>query len=157
LAGLARRRADEAALLEQGDYGRAGRAPSTSNLATDIEAYQADLAALGLYRGAVDGIPGPATQAAVIAFQKSAPELKVDGVVGPATRAALRRAVEKKRATIAIPAAGAAVTAAIAVSSSNFLPAIAIGLASIAVLALIFAAWRKRGVLISALSRKEGP
>jgi GH24 family phage-related lysozyme (muramidase) len=157
LAGLARRRADEAALLERGDYGSAAPAPSTSILAADVRAYQADLAALGLYRGAVDGIAGPATEAAVIAFQKSAPELKVDGVVGPATRAALRRAVEKKRATIAIPAAGAAVTAAIAVSSSNFLPAIAIGLASIAVLALIFAAWRKRGVLISALSRKEGP
>jgi hypothetical protein len=93
----------------------------------------------------------------VFAFQKSEPTLKVDGIVGPATRAALRRAVEKKRATIAIPAAGVAVTAAVAQSFATLTPALAAGLASIAVLVLLFAAWRRRGVLISAFAGKERP
>ena len=99
LAGLVRRRAEEAALLEHGDYGRAARGMrSVSNVAADIETYQSDLATLGFYKGGVDGVAGPATQTAVIAFQKSEPALKVDGFVGPATRAALQRAVAKKRA-----------------------------------------------------------
>lgn len=167
LAGLARRRAAEATLLERGDYGtETNGSPSASGLAADIAAYQSDLAALGMYKGAIDGIAGPATQAAVIVFQKSEPALKVDGVVGPATRAALQRAVASKRATVAIPAAGAAVAATIgtaqtidgqALSFSGLLPAFGAGLASIALLALLFAAWRNRGVLFSAIVRKERP
>jgi lysozyme len=156
LAGLARRRADEAALLEYGDYGDTGRPTAASDVRADIIAYQSALATLDLYKGAIDGIAGQATLAAVIAFQKSMPELKVDGIVGPATRAALQRAVEKKRATIAIPAAGAAVGTALAASSGSFVLAIAAGLVSVAVLAVLFAAWRKRGVLVSALPRKAG-
>ena len=116
--------------------------------------------------GGIDGVAGPATQTAVIAFQKSEPALKVDGIVGPATRAALQRAVAKKRATSIIPAAGAAVTAAVgaaqtateqAMSVGGLMPAVGAGLASIALLALLFAAWRNRGVLFSAIARKERP
>jgi lysozyme len=153
--------------MEHGDYGRAaGDSPSASNLAADIKAYQSDLTALGLYKGTIDGIAGPATQAAVIAFQKSEPALKVDGIVGPATRAALQRAVAKKLATAIIPAAGAAVTATVGatqaatghtMSMGGLLPALGAGLASIAMIALLFAAWRNRGVLFSAIARKERP
>lgn len=50
---------------------------------------QAKLLLLGLYNGDVDGIPGPATQAAIKAFQKKM-GLGVDGIVGPATTKALR-------------------------------------------------------------------
>jgi hypothetical protein len=53
----------------------------------EVEALQADLARAG-YALVVDGIFGPATQAAVVAFQRSA-GLAADGIVGPATRGAL--------------------------------------------------------------------
>jgi murein DD-endopeptidase MepM/ murein hydrolase activator NlpD len=54
----------------------------------DVAALQVALRARGLYAGAVDGIAGPATAAAVRAFQAQA-GLAVDGVAGPATHAAL--------------------------------------------------------------------
>jgi peptidoglycan hydrolase-like protein with peptidoglycan-binding domain len=45
---------------------------------------QSDLATLGFYHGSIDGVYGPATTAAVKAFQK-ANGLPVDGIVGPDT------------------------------------------------------------------------
>jgi peptidoglycan hydrolase-like protein with peptidoglycan-binding domain len=55
-----------------------------------IAALQVTLRARGIYGGAVDGIPGPRTTAAVRRFQRRA-GLVVDGVAGPRTRAALGR------------------------------------------------------------------
>ncbi len=51
---------------------------------------QERLQALGFLQGAVDGVFGPATQAAVIAAQQEF-QLEPDGVVGPATWTALLR------------------------------------------------------------------
>jgi hypothetical protein len=42
-------------------------------------------------------------------------------------------------------------------SMGGLLPALGAGLASIAMIALLFAAWRNRGVLFSAIARKERP
>lgn len=53
----------------------------------EVESLQADLGRVG-HALAVDGIFGPATQAAVVAFQRAA-GLAADGIVGPATRDAL--------------------------------------------------------------------
>ncbi|HBT65970.1 MAG TPA: peptidase M14 [Ruminococcaceae bacterium] len=57
---------------------------------TDVMEIQATLQKLGLYRGALDGIFGPQTQQAVIAFQQNF-GLTPDGVVGPNTYRALER------------------------------------------------------------------
>jgi GH24 family phage-related lysozyme (muramidase) len=157
LAGLARRRADEAELLETGEYGLKVGTRAASDLIEDIKAYQTSLANLGFYRGKVDGVAGQVTLAAVVAFQKSEPSLKADGIVGPATRAALDRAVEKKRATVLISTGGAVIGAAGAASSSDVLIPIIAALGACALLALLFAAWRRRGVLLSAPPQKDRP
>jgi murein DD-endopeptidase MepM/ murein hydrolase activator NlpD len=54
-----------------------------------VAVLQATLQSRGLYAAAVDGLRGPATEAAVRAAQRRA-GLAVDGVVGPRTRRALR-------------------------------------------------------------------
>ena len=63
-------------VLRQGMYGPA------------VTRVQEVLKELGFYQGAVDGVFGPGTEAAVMNFQRST-ELAADGVVGPATWQAL--------------------------------------------------------------------
>lgn len=53
-----------------------------------VEGLQTRLQALGVFRGAIDGVFGPETQAAVEAAQRML-QLEPDGVVGPATWIAL--------------------------------------------------------------------
>lgn len=63
---------------------------------------QADLQLAGFYTdGTLDGVFGPGTEAAIMAFQRSA-GLKDDGYAGPATLAALAEAV-KPKPTLIIP------------------------------------------------------
>lgn len=109
LAGLVRRRKEEAALIETGRYGeqRIGASPARSETVAEILEYQEQLKALGYDVGVPDGIVGPKTVAAVRAFQTTA-GLKVDGAVGPATRAALIRALDTKRGGQAAGGAGGA-------------------------------------------------
>jgi hypothetical protein len=59
---------------------------------TQVKVLQRALARLGFFKGTVDGDYGPATQAAVNAFQTSN-GLTADGVVGPATLTALTTAL----------------------------------------------------------------
>src|SRR4051812_25396525 len=56
--------------------------------AASVRAVQAQLRALGFYRGATDGVWGPATGAALESFQRGR-GLMPDGQLGPATVAAL--------------------------------------------------------------------
>lgn len=56
---------------------------------------QQELADVGCYSGGIDGVFGPQTDAAVVAFQ-TASGLDVDGELGPETEAALKQAVAKK-------------------------------------------------------------
>ena len=66
-------------------------APASARAAGDpaIAALQSALRARGLYAGAIDGVRGPATSAAVVRAQRHA-ALAADGIVGPLTRRALR-------------------------------------------------------------------
>src|SRR5438045_1913303 len=64
--------------------------PAAGAGGSPVAALQVGLSARGLYAGTIDGVAGPRTTAAVLAFQRRA-HLPVDGVVGPRTRAALGR------------------------------------------------------------------
>jgi hypothetical protein len=57
----------------------------------DVLAVQERLIVLGYDPGVCDGVYGPATAAAVTAFQRTC-KIEVDGIVGPRTRKALRSA-----------------------------------------------------------------
>lgn len=66
---------------------------SAATIAFDKEIQQ-ELIDVGCYTGADDGIIGPETDAAIVAFQKAA-GLEVDGELGPETEAALTKAVDE--------------------------------------------------------------
>ncbi|MEL7566937.1 MAG: peptidoglycan-binding protein [Dehalobacterium sp.] len=61
-----------------------GRILSVGDSGDDVRQVQNQLQVLGYYRGDVDGVFGPLTQAAVIAFQNDQ-NLDPDGIVGPLT------------------------------------------------------------------------
>jgi lysozyme len=159
-AGLVRRRADEARLLERGDYGKPVAAGSAQP-AAEVKAWQGQLAKLGFYRGKIDGVDGPLSEAAVREFQAKS-GLTVDGIVGPATRAALIRAIEANAAIKATAATGgggaiggaaqtgpASPTAPDAAASTDALFwIVGLGLAASIATALLFLIWRYRGVIL---------
>ena len=69
-----------AATLKLGDHGN------------PVEQLQRALGSLGYTTGTIDGVFGPSTERALVAFQ-TAHHLSPDGVLGPATRAALLNAL----------------------------------------------------------------
>jgi lysozyme len=158
VAGLARRREAEARQIFAGDYGDIAKpAPAID----EVRAWQADLAALRFYTGAIDGIAGPETEAAVLAYQQSHPDLVADGTVGPATRASLARDVAaRKRLGEAVGAAiGGALTsggaAAAAGAGHPLLFATVVGLALL-LAAGGFVVMRYRSELMRALLQPQG-
>lgn len=156
LPGLVRRRQAEARLIFDGAYGGAHEAS-----ADEVEAWQADLAALGFYAGEIDGLAGPRSKAAVIAYQQSHPDLVADGVVGPATRASIardlaaRRAASGAGAAIAVGGAAAAAASEAAGAAHPLLHAgiVAAGLAAIAAAILL---WRYGPELYRIVTRRKG-
>jgi lysozyme len=153
LTGLVRRRAAEARLLENGDYGCDGAAAAA---VTDVIEYQRQLATLGFYGGTIDGVAGPATVAAVRQFQQTS-GLVPDGIVGPATRAALGRAVEAKAAGKAVAATGGggivggAAQSAVQTAGSDWHAVFTVagwGLACAAAALGLVLLWRYRGVIL---------
>lgn len=150
------RRKDEARLLIDGIYGPMidvaappppGANPAESTHPDDVLAYQRQLATLGFYHGILDGAATPATKEAVLAYQKSHPDLVDDGIVGPATRASLARDVAAK----ALPAKTGGAVAAVALAGTGAIAAtghpwiwVAIGAASLVAVAVVFAIVRGR-------------
>jgi hypothetical protein len=121
-----------------------------------VRALQGDLATLGFYGDALDGIAGPATIAAVTAYQRSHPALAVDGIAGPATRAAIARDLAARRRALgtAGAVAGAGVAAKAAGGGTAWM--IAVPLIVLVVLGAILVL-RYRGELLRLLQRKKGP
>jgi hypothetical protein len=100
LAGLVRRRKEEADLLLKGDYGR-GIGFSTFRETTqvakadpDLLEYQKKLTKLGYAVGAADGWMGPNTAKAIKDFQETDPYLINDGILGRGTMASIDRKIE---------------------------------------------------------------
>lgn len=169
LAGLQRRRREEAALLLDGVYhgvsGAVARTRSAGWTLEQIQFAQKMLNTLGYKAGTVDGVIGPRTTAAVRRYQAAHPDLVVDGIMGPATFAQLQREADlRKKAAGAVvggsAGAGAGVGAGEAAPEPVVLPdgtpveAIDLGFwgdvlvgvsitAAVAVLAWL--AWRYRG------------
>ncbi len=111
LAGLVSRRLDEAELISIGDYTIGRPRPASADPMADgmlvrgergeaVRRLQSDLQAAGFYTdGTLDDVFGPGTEAAVMAFQRSA-GLKDDGYAGPLTLAALAEAIKPKPAPV---------------------------------------------------------
>lgn len=106
LAGLVRRRKEEALLLEKGIYTGVGAEtkatgpvdPMADGVLARRESGPAvaqlirDLHALGYYDGRLDDVFGPGTEAAVMEFQRRN-GLTVDGIAGPVTLKAIAAAL----------------------------------------------------------------
>ncbi len=154
IAGLVRRREAEARLIFEGTYRTIAPA---ARVDPAVLAYQKQLAALGFYRGALDGVRGPVTKAAVVAYQKSHPDLVADGIVGPATRASLARDMALRTSGVAASTgvAATAAIAAVAAPSDAFFWAAGAGLAALAVAALALAV-RYRGELARLFNQAIG-
>lgn len=116
LPGLIRRRQEEARLIEVGDYGSGtfptfeGTTEKETGKGDDIlREYQVKLRELGYDPGALDGLRGPKTEAAVRAFQRDHPQLLEDGILGRATMAQIDRVADLRRKAASQPAAAGAV------------------------------------------------
>ena len=110
IGGLVNRRNAEKALIFDGHYSKAKEHRS------DLQEYQKKLKQLGFNPGAADGVNGKNTKAAVLAFQKTHPQLNNDGILGRATKAAIDRSLDlgkKSKQGSAGAAAGAAGTVAV--------------------------------------------
>ncbi|MEP4031817.1 peptidoglycan-binding protein [Roseibium polysiphoniae] len=161
LPGLVRRRKDEADLLLDGSYGSfASGSPTTGSRSADIDQAlklaQQHLAQLGYRPGSADGLDGPKTRHAVLAFQRDHPPLAIDGRVGPATRSALRRKIEQGTSLRASGLTCAGTAAALRTSGVDWERVLIAGGVVLALSLLIGLAWRYRGKLL-AWARRKAP
>lgn len=169
LAGLVRRRSEEARLLEHADYGSSGKtvgtavAPSVSSGEEAVKLYQSQLAKLTYWTGAIDGRKTEELDRAVRRFQMDH-DLNPDGVVGPATRSALQRAAGKGVAGKVVAGGGMAAAAGAAVVDQldgagdgiSWGLVAGLGLGAIVLLLALWLAWRYRGVITGWVAKITG-
>jgi len=110
LPGLVRRRKEEAELVLH-DYGKIYQIPVKKNMNNFLRRHDegqlvakliTDLATLGYYDQRIDDIFGPATEKAVMEFQRSN-GLDRDGVVGPLTAKAIQDRLADLRTSSTVP------------------------------------------------------
>lgn len=146
LNGLIKRRLAEAALLQHGEYGlvQAAAAPEPGS---DILSLQRQLKGLGHDPGPLDGVWGSRTRTAVRSFQRANPPLAVDGVPGPATSAALSRAMAARNGTGLVGALSLVAGAGLVSSEVSVLTASAVAgvLGAVSLAGLLI--WTHRGGL----------
>ncbi len=153
VTGLVTRRAAEARLILDGNYGATVRPPADPDRyariappVDDPEAIRRGLIALGYKPG---GAPGPILKAAVLAFQRDH-DLTPDGIVGRATKATIDRALAVRRKAGASVGAGGVAAAASQAPAAETLaePGIMLAVAvAIAAVALAVTAWRYRDIV----------
>lgn len=155
LAGLARRRREEANLFLNGNYagvtsskpeGAPREATPTAPRTPDpvVKEAQEILTSKGFNPGAIDGWMGEKTKAAIIAYQKAHPHLVADGILGPATLSQLRRDAGLLKDAVMKGAGSAVGSGALAFAAGLPWGWIAAG---VAVLVVGYVAYRKRDVL----------
>jgi lysozyme len=149
LPGLVRRRKEEADLFEYGRYPHGYKASKTIDPRPDEEVKEAQekLKKLGHNPGAIDGIMGPKTKAAVLAYQKFHPHLVNDGILGPATIAQLKRDIDAAKDFVTKGSGAAAVTTVTGVVAGlSWQTIIVVALVGI-VIGVLYAGWRYRDIL----------
>lgn len=149
LAGLVRRRKEEAHLFLTGEYAGIGEGvqrdfnSQPSKPDPVVKEAQEALTRFGFDPGKIDGSMGRRTKAAVLAYQKTHPHLTNDGIIGPATLAQLRRDAVAAKETLT-QGGGLSVASTLGAFFSG-LPWGFIALAVVA-LALVWFGWRYRDV-----------
>lgn len=168
LKGLVTRRAEEAKLFLTGNYGSAGYPrfePADKVVAATsdpiLRKYQGHLKTLGFYKGAIDGLRGPKTTAAVRAFQQAHPQLVMDGILGKATMAQIDRVMDLRRKAGTQPAAGGVAGGAAGAGGSAVAdPSNVLGwgitiAVTCVVVVLALLAWRYRDEIRLAIGRRK--
>ncbi len=163
LAGLVRRRKEEAMLFAGGHYtGITTRPEGVPRTATEkkpalqdpvIREAQEILTAKGFNPGAIDGWMGEKTKAAVIAYQKAHPHLVADGIIGPATLSQLRRDAAALRGAVTKSVSGATGSGVLAFTAGLPWGWIAAG---VAVAVVGYVAYRNRDVIQRWWNTKRG-
>ena len=151
LAGLVRRRKEEAKLFLTGIYTGVGDGtPRTETQSAPkkpdpvVKEAQELLTARGFNPGAIDGWMGKKTKEAVVAYQKAHPHLVNDGIIGPATIAQLRR--DAQAAKDAVTRGGGTLVSTGGAAWAAGLPWGWIA-GGVAVLVVGYFAWRYRDVI----------
>lgn len=102
LAGLVRRRREEALVLSKGVYTGVSSQPSIAPSPTEqkpdpiVREYQEKLRKLGYDPGKIDGWMGPSTETSIKDFQEDDPNLANDGILGRATRESIDRRLRNR-------------------------------------------------------------
>ncbi|MEB2845943.1 glycoside hydrolase family protein [Endobacterium cereale] len=158
LAGLVRRRKEEADMFLNGSYAGTQAVKEVTPVAPakpddDVKEAQQILSAKGFDPGAVDGWMGEKTSGAVKEYQKAHPHLTADGVLGPATLSQLRRDASAVKEVVTKGASSSAGAGALAFAAGLPWGWIAAG---VAIAVVGYVVYRNRDVIQRWWNTKRG-